>query len=869
MSALVHLISALALVRSAQALDLDPAASQNSWDIVDVQQQANGVIAYATYHLGAAESPLSADVPIAHLMINITYDNPQRLRIRITQNETLRWEVPNDFPSYSIVGNMGFYNVTFNENPMGIQVVRNTDGMVVFNLDPNVYFFYGDQDIYFVNNFGYGVNVLGLGERNAPFILPSGTYTIWNRDQPSPFDNGQGIGNMYGSHPFYMIVEQKTNTAFGGFFLNSNAMTAIVNPTNLGFRTTGGIIDLYLFMGPGPDDVLFQYHQLIGTPTLFPYWSYGWHQSRWGYTNISMLQAVYNNYQAFSIPLDALWSDIDYMNSYQDWVFNQTAYPQANLSRLILNMQGVNKHYIPMVDAGIQQNLSYPAYTAGLAQNVFIQSPYNITTPPTPTVGVVWPGNATFPDWTNPNTSQWWLSQLLDFQDLCSFSGIWLDMNENSNFIEGEVGHQPPSIINITTMPWTPGGLDINTDSLDVAAIHSNGVLEYNFHNLNGYYESKVTASYFTVNQNTRPFVLSRSTFAGSGKYVAHWLGDNYSSWISMQESMAGVFNFGMFGIPMVGADICGFNGNTNPELCGRWTQLGALYPFSRNHNAIGQISQEPYALGPVVMQTAIDAIQNKYALYLYIYTQMTMLSIEGGSFFKPVFFEFPFDVNFLYNATTTFMLGHNLIVHPCLWPGVMGTTSFFPDHNWYNLFTGEYVFLDYDNSVYLNMPMPGPVNIHMSQGSIIPLLDSASFALSSMDTRRSNITLVIVQNGGYDAVGTVIFDDGLTNENLAAGAYTQIEYSLVSLNNTYDMFSIQALSYGYTRAPLEWPYISTLIMYGCTSAPASVQKVNAGKATMIPIRVYWNAAQAICKVWLGGYLTPDEDSILNIAYYI
>jgi alpha-glucosidase (family GH31 glycosyl hydrolase) len=82
--------------------------------------------------------------------------------------------------------------------------------------------------------------------------------------------------------------------------------------------------------------------------------------------------------------------------------------------------------------------------------------------------------------------------------------------------------------------------------------------------------EILLNSTHFPENDR-RPFLLSRSTFAGSGQYVQHWLGDNHGTWEDMKMSIAGVMNFQMFGIPMVGPDTCGFFSNDDDEMCARW----------------------------------------------------------------------------------------------------------------------------------------------------------------------------------------------------------------------------------------------------------------------------------------------------------
>ena len=132
-------------------------------------------------------------------------------------------------------------------------------------------------------------------------------------------------------------------------------------------------------------------------------------------------------------------------------------------------------------------------------------------------------------------------------------------------------------------------------------AQHKNGEYQLDTHSITGISEIKVTNEWFTNSLKTRTFIIERGSSVGLGKWASRWLGDNFSEEKFMKLSVSGIMLSNMFGIPLVGADICGFLGDTTEDLCTKWHYVGAFYPFSRNHNG-GNVAQEPYVWSNTAM---------------------------------------------------------------------------------------------------------------------------------------------------------------------------------------------------------------------------------------------------------------------------
>lgn len=121
-------------------------------------------------------------------------------------------------------------------------------------------------------------------------------------------------------------------------------------------------------------------------------------------------------------------------------------------------------------------------------------------------------------------------------------------------------------------IPWYPSKdpLYIKTLSMDGYHVMNKTYYDlYHTHNLYGTLQAKATRQFIRERMgDPRPLIISRDSFSGHGQYAQNWLGDNAASLEQLEHSIGQIQSFSLFGIPFVGVDVCGFLGDTNPELC-------------------------------------------------------------------------------------------------------------------------------------------------------------------------------------------------------------------------------------------------------------------------------------------------------------
>lgn len=514
--------------------------------------------------------------------------------------------------------------------------------------------------------------VYGLGEKTGRHNRRGRDFTLWNTDVLDPhsareFTAGRpasdpradrtstGYDPFYVTIPFFYHADHATGAMAASFIDNGyRGHYDFTRPAEYRIGFDGGQYVEYVFAGPDMPGILAAYTWLTGRTAPPPLWSLGYHQCRWfRYTQDAVL-ALGAEHRRRGIPCDALWLDIEHMAGYRVFTWDRDAFPDVDGMLAALDADGFT--VVTIVDPGVKHEPGYPVFDEALRRDLLCRTEGGDIY-----LGLVWPGDTAFPDFVLPQARQWW-GELNGAHVRSGVGGIWNDMNEPAT-----------GAIDPTRMRFGHGR-------------HSHE----RYHNQYALLMAMATASGLReALPDRRPFVLSRAGFAGIQRYAATWLGDNLSRWDHLWLSIPMAAGLGLSGQPFVGADIGGFQGDTDAELYLRWMQYGVLTPFCRNHSEIGNVDQYAWSFGEAVEGLVRDAVRLRYRLLPYLYAAFLQAAETGAPVQRPLVFDHQ-DDRYVRDLDDEFLLGADLLVAPVVTAGCTARQVYLPAGTWYDWYTGE-----------------------------------------------------------------------------------------------------------------------------------------------------------------------------------
>ncbi|KAF2179891.1 glycoside hydrolase family 31 protein [Zopfia rhizophila CBS 207.26] len=592
----------------------------------------------------------------------------------------------------------------------------------------------------------------GEGSYNEPYRLYNADVFEYEMDSPM---------TLYGSIPF--MQAHKKGSTVGVFWMNAAETWVDIikskssaNPLSLGIGghtdtkthwiSESGLLDVFVFLGPTPQDLTRQYGELTGYTAMPQSFAIAYHQCRWNYVTDEDVKDVDRKFDKFKIPYDVIWLDIEYTHEKKYFTWDPLTF--VNPQKMHKHLEKRDRKLVAIIDPHIKNTDNYPVVDElkkkGLAVKNKEGNDYE---------GWCWPGSSYWIDCFNPASITWWKS-LFKYD---SFKGtgpntfIWNDMNEPSVFNGPE-----------TTMP---------KDNL-----HFGNWEHRDVHNLNGMTFHNATYEAMLERKKgeiRRPFVLTRSFYSGSQRIGAMWTGDNLAEWSHLEASIPMVLNQGISGFPFAGADVGGFFGNPSKELLTRWYQAGIYYPFFRGHAHIDTRRREPYIPGSPYIEIITQALRLRYQLLPAWYTAFHEAATTGAPIVRPNFYVHPGDEKGFAVDDQLYIGSTGLLAKPVTSEGKESVDVYIADDQPY---FDYFDYTTYQGAGHHTVPAAlEKIPLVMQGGHVIPRRDRPRRSSGLM--KFDPFTLIVVLDKDGNAEGSIYLDDGETFD-YKQGAYIHRRFS-------------------------------------------------------------------------------------------
>ncbi|NEC87065.1 TIM-barrel domain-containing protein [Streptomyces sp. SID12501] len=508
----------------------------------------------------------------------------------------------------------------------------------------------------------------GLGGRASGPRLRDGTYRLWNTDPGRAFGPGDDPSPI--TMPVQLVVaDAATHLVFqdtswdGTVTLREGAEGAGSGHDRAGtseLRMDGGPLRCWMMVGT-PARVLHTWATLTGAPALPPSWALGHHHARRGLGGEQEARRIVAGHQEHDLPLDAVHLGIDHFDGHQVFTVDAERFPKLPTLAEDLRRDGIR--LVSVVGPAVRAEPGDTVYDSGSAEDAFVRDASGRLVR-----GVAWPGDSVYPDFTHARVRAWW-GRLYEERLGQGFAGFWHDMDEPTSFTAfGE-----------STLPRSARH-----------GLEGHGGDHREAHNV--YALCMAQAAYEGLRElapEERPFMFSRSGWAGMQRYGGAWSGEVATGWPGLRASLSLVMGLGLCGVPYSGTDVGGFDGSPSPELYLRWFQLGACLPLFRTHASLRAGRREPWEFGADVLAHARVALVERRRLQPYFMTLAHLARLTGAPYVRPLWWEAP-EERALRDCEDAFLLGDCLLVAPVLHPGADRRAVRLPRGRWYDTVTEQ-----------------------------------------------------------------------------------------------------------------------------------------------------------------------------------
>jgi len=621
--------------------------------------------------------------------------------------------------------------------------IRNKDGELInedekgFHWEDNPT--YGGHIVEMSKNIQDAECFYGLGDKAVKSNMRGRRFKNWGSDVYG-FQKDQDP--LYKNIPFYLATHQ--DISYGIFFDNSfESFFDFGQERRLttSFWAHGGEMNYYFINGPQLMDVAARYVKLTGTPEMPPMWALGYHQCKWSYYPESKVKEVSSKLRELSIPCDAIYLDIDYMDGFRCFTWDLEKFPDPKGMVSELKDQGFKT--VVIIDPGIKVDKDYDVFQDGIKNDVFCRradGPYM--------KGKVWPGDCYFPDFTNPKVRDWWVGLFEELIGETGIAGVWNDMNE-------------PAVMEVESKTFPN---DVRHDYDGNPCSHRKA------HNVYGMQMTRAT--YDGVKafaKNKRPFLITRSCYSGIQRFSSGWTGDNIATWEHLWVANMMCQRLSISGLSFIGTDIGGFIDQPTPELYTRWIQIAVFHPLCRTHSSGDHGDQEPYSFGERTTNIVRKFIELRYKLLPYLYTSFYQYIRDGYPILRPLSFVDQADQNVLYRDDE-FMHGDNILISPITEANSKGRYVYFPKGKWYNYWNGSTVYGGDEHWVdALLEEMP----IFIKAGAVLPHYPVQQYVGEKV---IDQLTLVVYYNDGQ--LTSELYEDEGEGYDYEKGIYTLKTFS-------------------------------------------------------------------------------------------